>query len=197
MTAAIVLAAGESSRFGRSKQLLRVNGKSLVRRIVEEARDAACSPVFVVAGASEEKIEHELEATNAVMITNENWKRGIGTSIRVGVQQVIDSGRDIDAIVLLVCDQPFVDAKSIRELIALHERTRQPIVASSYAQTLGVPSLFDCSCFSELLALEDDTGAKSIILSKCECVAEFPFPEGEIDIDSVEDWDQFSSRLKI
>ena len=91
---------------------------------------------------------------------------------------------------LLVCDQPFADSKTIRNLISLREQTKKPIVACSYANTLGVPALFDRSLFHELLAIEDSCGGKPVILRDPERVAEFPFPEAEIDIDTEEQWDQ-------
>src|SRR4051812_703442 len=121
--AAIILAAGESSRFGKSKQLLSLNGKSLLERIVHEALEANCSPTLVILGADAEEMERESDATRAVVIKNEYWKRGIGTSIRAGVEHVGDNFSDVDAIMLLVCDQPFVDAEVIGSLIALREKT--------------------------------------------------------------------------
>ena len=189
--AAIILAAGESSRFGKSKQLLSINGKSLLERIVHEALEANCSPTLVILGADAEEMEREIDATRAVVIKNEYWKRGIATSIRVAIQNLIENARRTDAAILLVCDQPFVDARIIRGLIELHEKTQKPIVASSYAGTLGVPALFDRSCFNGLLALEEESGAKSLILSKPDDVAVFQFPGGEIDIDTAEDWQAF------
>ena len=91
---------------------------------------------------------------------------------------------------LLVCDQPAVDARVIQRLIALHETTGKNIVASSYADTLGVPALFSRSVFQELLSLGDKAGAKSIVLRNCERVASFSFPAGQIDIDTWEDWEK-------
>jgi molybdenum cofactor cytidylyltransferase len=90
--------------------------------------------------------------------------------------------------VLLVCDQPFVNAETIKGLLRLCERTGKPIVALSYSHTLGVPASFDRSLFDELLALKNDSGPKKIILSNRAQVAEFPFPEGKIDIDTINDW---------
>jgi molybdenum cofactor cytidylyltransferase len=92
--------------------------------------------------------------------------------------------------VLLVCDQPAIDARVIQRLIALRETTGKNIVASSYADTLGVPVLFTHSVFQELLSLGDNAGAKSIVLRSRERVALLPFPEGEIDIDTWEDWEK-------
>ena len=205
--AAIILAAGGSTRFARPKQLVQFRGKSLLRRIVDAAAEAKCSPVVVVIGSETEKTREELAGTSAIAVQNNDWQRGIGTSICGGVQEAMDNagkgGRPsavskpslLEAIVLLTCDQPFVEAQTIHELIALYEKTKKAIVASSYSDTLGVPALFDRSCFAELLALDDDSGAKPIILSKRERVAEFPFPEGKIDIDTVEDYEKLSGEV--
>ena len=105
-------------------------------------------------------------------------------------EALINSSSDVDASVLLVCDQPAVDARVIQRLIALRETTGKSIVASSYADTLGVPALFSRSVFEELLSVGDKTGAKSIVLRSRERVASFPFPEGQIDIDTWEDWEK-------
>ena len=181
---AVIVAAGESSRFDRLKQLVQFRSKSLVRRVADAAKDANCSPIVVVLGSKREQIERELKETNAIVAENQDWRRGIGSSIRVGVESAVNQAPDIEAIVLLTCDQPFVKTDTIECLIAMREKTKKAIVASSYSETLGVPALFDRSCFRELLTLPDDSGAKSIILSNRERVAELLFPEGKIDIDT-------------
>ncbi len=191
---AVILAAGESSRFGRPKQLIQFRGKSLVRRMVHAARKARCSPTVAVIGSDREEVERELKAVGAIIVENENWRLGIGTSIRAGMRRLIDKAPTLEAIVLLVCDQPFVDARTIARLITLQEKTKRAIVASRYANTLGVPALFDRSCFQELLALDNPTGAKTVILSNRERVAEFPFPEGKIDIDTLGDYEKLIGR---
>jgi len=188
MTASVILAAGGSSRFGQPKQLIRFRGKSLVRRIIDAACEAGCSPVVVVIGSKDEKLQHELDRTGVVTVQNQQWQRGIGSSIRCGIQGLINSSPNVEASLLLVCDQPAVDTRVIQRLIALRETTGKTIVASSYADTLGVPALFDRSVFGELLSLGDAAGAKSIVLRSRERVASLPFPEGQIDIDTFEDW---------
>jgi molybdenum cofactor cytidylyltransferase len=187
---AVILAAGKSSRLGRPKQLLQFRGKTLVRRIVDAAGEAGCSPIVVVIGSDKEKIARELEQTSAVMVENLDWNNGMGTSIRSAVQHLVDIAPSVEAIVLLVCDQPLVDSDTIEQLIALGEKTKKAIVASSYAGTLGVPALFDRSCAKELLRLADVSGAKPIIFSNHDRVAEFPFPEGKIDIDIAGDYER-------
>jgi molybdenum cofactor cytidylyltransferase len=193
MTAAVVLAAGESSRIGRPKQLLEFRGKTLVHRAVNAALEASCSPVIVVTGDAHAEVKNALGATRAILVQNSHWRQGVGTSVRVAIRHVIDNAPDVDTTLLLVCDQPFVDRHVLRELVGLHSKTGKPIVVSRYAHTLGVPALFHQSIFPELLRLSGDAGAKSIILSNRERVAELPFPLGKVDIDRLEDL-QFVTR---
>ena len=190
---AVILAAGASSRFGQPKQLLPFHGKTLVRTIIDAACEAGCSPVVVVIGSDSEKIRPELAHLNVINVRNTNWQRGIGSSIRSGVEALTKHAPDIGAILLLVCDQPAVNALFIDRLVATHEATKKDIVASSYADTVGVPALFDRSCFPELLSLGDEAGAKSIILQSPERVAQVAFPEGAMDIDTWEDWQKFNA----
>jgi molybdenum cofactor cytidylyltransferase len=208
--AAVILAAGESSRLGQPKQLIQFRSKTLVRRMVDAAGEAGCRPILVVVGNSKQAphvhapcsprgetrqlvdaISSELKNTGATIVANPNWKCGIGTSIRTGIQHLIDTAPGVEATVLLTCDQPFVDRVVIDGLITLRHETGKPIVAASYADTLGVPALFDRGRLPELLRLDDSAGAKSIILSNRGQVAEFPFPEGKVDIDTAEDWQRF------
>ena len=194
MTGAVILAAGGSSRFGSPKQLTQFRGKTLVRRVVDVAQQAGCSPIVVVTGSNAAKVSRE---TTTRVIENKNWREGIGSSIRVGVEHVIDLEPEIAAIVLLVCDQPFVDADVIRNLIALWKKTRKDIVASSYSNTLGVPALFARPVFSELQALEGGSGAKKIIFTNRERVAEFPFLQGKVDIDTLDDYENVASQSEV
>jgi molybdenum cofactor cytidylyltransferase len=188
---AVVLAAGESSRLGQPKQLLRFRGQSLVRRVVEAAEQAGCCPTVVVIGSDAVKVESELSGTRATIVKNANWRRGIGSSIRSGLQGGIDHSPNVEATLLLTCDQPLVDANTIDKLVSLRQRTNKAIIASAYAGTLGIPALFDRSCFQELLKLSDDHGAKEIILLDRQRVAEFPFPEGVVDIDTMADYEKY------
>ena len=187
---AVILAAGGSSRFGQAKQLIPFRGKSLVRRIIDAACEAGCSPVVVVTRSEDEELHCELDRAGVVMVQNQQWSRGIGSSIRCGIEALTNSSPAVEATVLLVCDQPAVDARVIQRLIALRETSGKTIVASTYADTLGVPALFTRSVFQELLSLDDKAGAKSIVLRNRERVASLSFPEGEIDIDTWEDWEK-------
>ena len=183
----IVLAAGGSARFGRAKQLLSFQGESLVRRAVRAALGGGCADVTVVAGELRDSIEMELRESPAVVVENVAWQRGLGTSIRCGVDHLLTSRPELEAVIVLACDQPFVDGNIIAALIAQWENSGKPIVASSYAGTRGIPALFDRACFESLRALPDNSGAKSLIESRPGEVAQVEFEKGAIDIDTPAD----------
>jgi molybdenum cofactor cytidylyltransferase len=193
---AVILAAGGSTRFGQPKQLIPFRGKSLVCRIIDAACEAGCSPVVIVTNSEDKNIHRELDRFGVVIVQNRQWSRGIGSSIRCGID-ALTNAPDVGGCVLLVCDQPAVDACVIQRLIALRETTGKPIVASSYADTLGVPALFGRSVFQELLSVGDKAGAKSVVLRNRERVASLSFPEGQIDIDTWEDWKKFSGASSV
>jgi len=191
---AIILAAGGSTRFGQAKQLLLFHGESLVRRAVRSATEAGCGNVTVVAGDARDRIEAELGETPAVIVENPEWRRGLGTSIRCGLRHLLSSRPELDAVILLACDQPFVDAGVITSLIAQQDKSGKPIVACSYANTLGIPALFVRACFESLLELPDGSGAKALIESRSDDVAQIVFEKGAIDIDTPVDYEQIKTE---
>jgi molybdenum cofactor cytidylyltransferase len=187
---AVILAAGESSRFGQPKPLIEFRGRTLIKGVVEAAKEAGCRPIIVVTGSDSPKVAAAIDDDDICIAENTQWRDGIGTSIRIGAQRLIDIAPEAKAVVLLVCDQPFITGKILTSLMELWSATGKSIVASSYSNTLGVPALFDRALFVELLRLEDETGAKPIILSTPGRVAELPFPEGASDIDTVADYQE-------
>lgn len=189
---AIILAAGGSRRFGRPKQLLAFENESLVRRSVRVAAEAGIASVAVVAGQSVDAIKNELCETSAAVVENRDWQLGLGTSIHCGLRHLRALGSDLDAVVIIACDQPFVEASTIAALLEKRKRSGKPIVASSYAGTLGIPALFDRSCFEALLALADDSGAKALIESRRDEVAQIEFEQGAIDIDTPADFERLT-----
>jgi molybdenum cofactor cytidylyltransferase len=126
---------------------------------------------------------------------NPDWQSGLGSSIVVGMRNAMNLAPDLDAAILLTCDQPFVNAAVLTRLMQFRPTTGKPIIASAYAETLGIPALFDRSCFPDLLRLKGDSGAKGIILARPHDVASFDFPAGEIDIDTVADYEKLDQPL--
>jgi len=113
--AAVVLAAGGSTRFGKPKQLVAFQGEAFVGRIVRGAIDAGCAPVVVVTGEDSAQIRSELTGIPISVAVNPQWSSGLGSSIGVGVRHAMGFAADLDAAVLLTCDQPFVDAAALTQ----------------------------------------------------------------------------------
>jgi len=178
--AAVILAAGESRRLGRPKQLLPVRGVPLLRAIAIEACASSCARVFVVLGARESAIRPCLDGLRVAIVDNPEWTEGIASSVRHGVAAAIRDGSS--AVVLLTCDQPALTASHVDALLACPARDA---VASRYAGTVGVPARFDRRLFPALLALRGDAGAKRILRARE--VAAIDWPEGARDIDTPAD----------
>ena len=188
--AAVVLAAGGSTRFEKPKQFALFQGETFVRRIVRAGIEGGCAPVVVGTGEDSAQITSELTRFPVTIAINRDWQSGLGSSIVVGIRNAMNLAPDLDAAVLLTCDQPLVTAAVLAQLIQLRLISGKPIVASAYATTLGIPALFDRSYFPDLLRLKGDSGAKRIILGRQHDVAPFDFPAGEIDIDNAADYEK-------
>lgn len=167
--AAIVLAAGSSSRMGANKLLLEVDGEALVRRAVRAAVQSGVGRVVVVLGHEEARVRAALEGLPCTMVVNPDHAKGQGTSLRAGVRQV---SIDADAVVFVLADMPFVSAAMIRGVVDRHQATRAPVVVSQYGEVQpntpsvaavhAPPTLFARALFAELLAVGDDQGAKDV-----------------------------------
>jgi molybdenum cofactor cytidylyltransferase len=121
--AAIVLAAGASTRLGegRSKQLLRYQGRTLLRHSVEQALASSCRPVIVVLGAEVERCQRELAGLDVQVAINPAWAEGMGSSIRAGMISLTAAAPGARAVVITLCDQPLVGAAFIDRLVQRYQ----------------------------------------------------------------------------
>ncbi len=188
--AAIVLAAGQSKRYGRNKlvQLL-PDGKSLVAHAVETALGAACKPVVVVTGAYEQDISKALTGRDVHLVHNQNWEEGMGTSIACGVLHMMRQPKLPEAFFILLADQPGIHPNLLREMMNLFERHSPVAIRCNYGASSGPPVLFSATLANELSQLKGEEGARSVLKKYREKVLEVPFPEGKHDIDHPEDWE--------
>lgn len=185
--AAVVLAAGGSSRFCEPKQLLEIDGRSLVRRAAEAARDGGCASVFVVLGAYAERIRPEIDESTFRVVLNTAWSEGLASSIQAGIA-VVEADPTCDAVLLMACDQPQIDAGIVRRILDGFCGSTRAIVACDYAGTLGVPALLGRDYFGELAALRGDRGAKAVLRGHEQRLTRVSWPEGAADIDTPDDW---------
>ncbi|MDB5247667.1 MAG: MobA-like protein [Segetibacter sp.] len=193
MTGLVLLAAGASTRLGQPKQQLQFKGKTLLQQAIDTAIHSGCSPVIVVLGANAGPIEDELENLRVRIIHNSQWQEGMASSIRLGIDELQKAEPAISYVIVMVCDQPFVDSLLLQQLIEAKKSTGKKIVASFYNNTAGVPVLFDKSLFPELLLLKGQDGAKKLLVKHSEEVALIPFPLGNIDIDTADDYKALAS----
>jgi len=193
MTGAIILAAGSSARMGQSKQKLDIGGQPLLRKTARAVLDSDVHQVVVVLGAWAQEHESLLDGLQVEIVYNADWNKGMGTSIRVGIEALMKHP-GVSNILILVCDQPLLTSEVISNIVAKFNASRKPIVASSYRGVPGVPVLFDKSYFQRLKELPDDQGAKKLILQNRRDIELVSFPGGEIDLDTMADYEAFIQR---
>jgi len=194
-TGVIILAAGSSSRLGRPKQLIEFQGKKLIQKAIEEAQKSKADALVVVLGWNSELIKSTFDSKQIPFVINENWEEGMASSMQAGLSFLMENEQP-DQVILILVDQPFVDANLLNRLILEKERTGKGIVACAYSETLGVPAIFDQKYFEELLMLKGTDGAKKVILRNKADVFEIEFPLGAVDLDTEEDLRQLKN-LKI
>ena len=184
----IILAAGRSARLGSPKQLLSYQGKNLLQHTIDIAFESEIGPIIVVLGSGIEDISAKLNTNSLTIIENPYWENGMASSVVCGINAMNNLHPDTEAAILMVCDQPFVSAKLLKDLIKKQKDSGSSIVASSYENIHGTPALFHKEHFNELSALTGDSGARSLIKSYAESIEAIPFDQGIIDIDTLEDY---------
>lgn len=182
---AVVLAAGASTRMGRPKLTLPVGGVPMLRRVVAAALASRCREVLVVLGSHADIYRPLLEGMDVRVVENPDPVEGMGSSIRTGVAAL---SPEADGVVILLADQPLVTADVLDRLIAAAVAGGHHIVASSYRGTVGPPAYFHRALFLELLTLEGDRGARSVIERYPREGIALPVDEAVgVDVDALDD----------
>ena len=192
--AAIVLAAGSSSRLGTSKQLLLIDGEPLIVRTTKEVLLSMVSKTLVVVGANADLHKKAIGDLDVEVVVNTNWERGMGTSIEKGLQHLLKIRPAVNAVIICVCDQPMMKRDLLNRIMETYFDSESSIVASSYGESDGVPALFGNEHFAELLNLKPEKGAKHLLKRHRNTLSRVDFPEGVVDIDTRDDYEQFLKR---
>jgi len=178
----LLLAAGSSSRLARPKQLLQYQSQTLLRRAAEVATASPCRPLVLVTGALHDELLPEIDGLPFHVVCNDAWADGMGGSIAAGLAE-LETAAEADAVVVILCDQPLLNEEIIGQLIVQFQATGQPVVASAYAGTQGVPALFSREIFPQLLALRGASGAREL-LQQYAHLPTVDFPGGATDVDT-------------
>ncbi|RYE09034.1 MAG: nucleotidyltransferase family protein [Sphingobacteriaceae bacterium] len=189
--AVIILAAGSSSRLGKPKQLIEYQNISLIKRVIKTALQISAENVFVVTGFLHQELVDELKDLPLRFVHNPDWKEGMGSSIKTGINAIFESEdtNRIDAVLFLLSDQPLITAAFLQDLIhQFYIDKNSMIAATAYAETQGVPAIFDKSLFPVLQQLSGKGGAGSLFKKYAENLIPVPFEDAAVDIDTEEDY---------
>ncbi len=187
---AIILAAGNSSRFGAPKQLCRLRDKTLLQQTVDLVRPVFQERVIVVLGADVHVIRPTLREGIVRIVENTDWQQGMSSSIKSGLGALPSS---CAAALILLCDQPLLNQDSIALLLNTWLENPGQIVAGSYRDTAGVPAIFPARYFPALMTLSGDKGAKQLLMQQPDLVITVSMPEAELDIDTPDDFEKLNS----
>jgi len=189
--AILIMAAGESSRMGRSKQLLEWKDSNLLNFSISKAIQLIPDHVFVVLGSSANLIKPKIESKQVNILINKNWKKGLGNSIRFGVYTISKAFQEIEGILVMLADQPLIEQNHYSSLIKGFTPECHQILATEYSDgKLGVPALFDKTYFNELSNLNSDFGAKNLIHRYSGNVQSIKNDYANIDIDTYDQYDK-------
>ena len=161
MIAALILAAGESSRMGTDKALLLYRGRTFLEHILATLREAGVNRVAVVLGHHAEEIRPAVKLDGAKVVINPDYRRGQTSSLQTGLRAIDPT--DVGAVVLCLVDHPAVSAKVVRNLISEFKESHAPVVIPTYQGQRGHPVLIARPLFSEMLALGPDEGANTVV----------------------------------
>ncbi|MBE9508933.1 MAG: NTP transferase domain-containing protein, partial [Chloroflexi bacterium] len=187
--AAVILAAGASTRFGQPKQLLDWKGKPMLAHVTDVTLAAGLEPVIVVLGCQAEAIREALAAHLVQTVMNWRWEEGLSTSVQVGLAALPPA---TEAVILIQCDQPLLTTDLLGALAVRFEETDAAIVHPTHAGRRGTPALFARRLFAELAAVGGDVGGREIIARHAGEIAtvEVADPDTLADVDTPADYER-------
>jgi molybdenum cofactor cytidylyltransferase len=186
----IVLAAGASERMRQPKQLLQFGGNSLLRRAAQTAVESVFEPVVVVLGANFDKTRAEIGDLKVEIVFNPDWPGGLSSSIKIGLEKLLQISPNTAAVMLMLADQPLVTSIHLDLFAERFEHSKNPIIAAEYQSTTGVPALFAREVFLELNELSGDKGAKMLLEKHLTKLSTILLPEAAFDIDTPHDFEK-------
>lgn len=192
--AAIILAAGAARRWGGGpKALARWRGRSLIAHAVATAAEAGCAPVYRVLGAHRAEIEAAGLGESARTVFNPEWESGLGTSIACAARALLQDSvaGACDGALILLCDQPLVDAALLRALWLEHMRSGHGVVFSDHGEGVSGPPAFVARRYwPQLAELRGEAGARQVARAHPDDVVFVPAPQARWDLDTPEDYER-------
>lgn len=193
MISAVVLAAGLSTRMGRTKLALPVDGRPILARVLEALRHSKVDEVVVVLGADAEAIKKVVSFERERLVVNAKYADGMSSSLRLGLQNVNPRA---DAALIVLGDLPFLSVATVNKVLNGYLEEHAPVVVPVHEGTRGNPVLFARTAFPEVMKVMGDAGAKSVASAYGDRVLEVPIEGDEVlfDVDTPSDYERASSR---
>ena len=186
MIAGLVLAAGESSRMGSDKALLKYRGRTFLENIIDELKDAGVEHCAVVLGHHAEEIQRTLSLPDTKIVINREYRQGQTSSLQAGLRALMSG--DLEAIVLCLVDHPSVSAAVIRKLLECSGKSAAPVAIPTFQGQRGHPVVVGRALFQELLDLAPEQGANTVVRKyrDATCFVETDEPGILLDVDDPE-----------
>ena len=183
--AVLIMAAGESRRFGSCKLLANIDGKPMLQRSIELAQSTDASLIRVVTGRWHQEVK-QAQTSGLIddidLIYNSDWQQGLGNSIATGISQVASL---CDEALVLLADQVRVSGEDLKRLTLRDDKNQ--IACASYSKTLGPPAIFPAQFFPELEKLSGDKGAKALLAELTATHCQIDIPSASLDVDVLSD----------
>lgn len=189
----LVLAAGESSRLGEPKQLLKWGNVNLLEHTLHQLKTVDVSTRYVVLGAHAAKIKSEVDFNSFECLEYKDWSQGMGSTLSYALAEM--PLEKLDGLLILLCDQPGINDKYLDEMLTVFVTSTKGMVATQYANTIGVPLLVSKKYFDALKGLQGERGAKKIIQEHLDDVVVIPNELGALDIDTQDVYRMVVSQL--
>ncbi len=184
--AALIMAAGASSRFGGCKLLADVGGRPMLQQRIDQAGEWLPEDVYVVSGAWHQALmaaKERGELSGASFLYADRWSDGLAASLVTGIHAL---EADYAAVLVLLADQVALERRDLARLLATfnqHNSDGHAIVCAFYQGRRGVPAIFGRKSFPRLKRLSGDQGAKAVLYESAFPVYECPLPNAALDID--------------
>lgn len=191
----VILAAGEAARMGKAKMLLPFKKTTILAHLIDEITLVEPNIIQLVTGYYHDLIQAQISTDKVDIIQNPNYKLGMSSSIQVGLTAMIKTCPDLDFLVIVVSDQPFLNKSILLRLLTKQQQTAKGIIASSYNGIKGTPVLLSSAYFSHLYNLTGDKGARVILQQFPDDIATIEFENGALDIDTPEEYELLCKKI--
>ena len=191
----LILAAGSSSRMDTIKQLLKIEGKTLIENAIETSMKIKNTSILCVLGAHAAEIKKKVDLSSVDVTINKDYELGLSSSIISGIKHLQKQKKQFDGIFLLLADQPAIKLAYYQEMVALFSKEKKKIIASKYENGFGVPAIFPKSFIENLLEIKGDKGAKEFLQKNKKEILSPKTLVNLVDIDTPKEYKSYLNTL--